>query len=135
LLCHIANALVAFRDEMRMDFDLSDVQRKRYDEVLAGVRRSGPPSRRRRAPAVLPRRMVGRGALGLVGLCLPSEYGGGGLGALDTALCLEAFTEGGADAGLAFAVGATCWRARCRCATSAPAPCAVSCSKPWRAVT
>jgi clorobiocin biosynthesis protein CloN3 len=42
----------------------------------------------------------------MIGLCLPTEYGGGGLGALDTALCLEAFTEGGADTGLAFAVGA-----------------------------
>ncbi len=90
-----------------MDFDLSEAQRKRYEEVLAGVRGQ--------VPAVLtggPRLPLSRtewsdGArLGMMGLCLPVEYGGGGLGALDTALCLEAFTEGGADTGLAFAVGA-----------------------------
>ena len=107
LLCHIANALVAFRDEMRMDFDLSDVQRKRYDEVLVGVRaqRSAVPGGAGRPPFSRVE-WSAAAALGLVGLCLPPEYGGGGLGALDTALCLEAFTEGGADAGLAFAVGA-----------------------------
>ncbi|MFB9235731.1 acyl-CoA dehydrogenase family protein [Plantactinospora siamensis] len=90
-----------------MDFDLSAAQRKRYDEVLAGVREQmsdvsprgslGPFSRDQWADA---------GRLGMTGLCLPAEYGGGGLGALDTALCLEAFTEGGADTGLAFAIGA-----------------------------
>ncbi|MCM3924908.1 acyl-CoA dehydrogenase family protein, partial [Frankia sp. AiPs1] len=46
------------------------------------------------------------GRLGLTGLCLPRDVGGGGLGALDTALCLEAFGRGCADTGLAFAVAA-----------------------------
>ena len=107
LLCHIANALVAFRDEMRMDFDLSDVQRKRYDEVLAGVRaqRSAVPGGAGRPPFSRVE-WSAAAAFGLVGLCLPPEYGGGGLGALDTALCLEAFTEGGADA------AASLWDAR-----------------------
>lgn len=90
-----------------MDFDLSEAQRKRYDEVAAGARE--------RAPAVLadgPRLPFSRtewsaaARLGMMGLCLPATCGGGGLGALDTALCLEAFTAGGADTGLAFAVGA-----------------------------
>jgi clorobiocin biosynthesis protein CloN3 len=90
-----------------VEFDLSEAQRRRYEEVLAGVR--GQMS------AVLtggPRLPFSRtewsdaARLGVMGLCLPIEYGGGGLGALDTALCLEAFTEGGTDTGLAFAVGA-----------------------------
>jgi L-prolyl-[peptidyl-carrier protein] dehydrogenase len=90
-----------------MDFDLSEAQRKRYEEVLAGVRGQVPAG-----PAGVPRLPFSRpewydaARLGMMGLCLPVEYGGGGLGALDTALCLEAFTEGGADTGRAFAVGA-----------------------------
>lgn len=46
------------------------------------------------------------GELGITGLCLPEEHGGGGLGALDTALGLEAFCAGGAETGLAFAIAA-----------------------------
>ncbi|GAA4997396.1 acyl-CoA dehydrogenase family protein [Streptomyces hyderabadensis] len=46
------------------------------------------------------------GECGITGLCLPEEHGGGGLGALDTALGLEAFCAGGADTGLAFAIAA-----------------------------
>jgi clorobiocin biosynthesis protein CloN3 len=90
-----------------MDFDLSEAQRKRYEEVLAGVREqmSTDPNGGSRLPFS---RMEWSNAarLGVTGLCLPIEYGGGGLGSLDTALCLEAFAEGGADTGLAFAVGA-----------------------------
>jgi L-prolyl-PCP dehydrogenase len=44
--------------------------------------------------------------LGLTGLCLPVDCGGGGLGALDTALCLEAFGAACPDMGLVFAVSA-----------------------------
>ena len=43
------------------------------------------------------------GELGLLGLCIPEEYGGGGLGALDTALALEAFGAACSDTGFAFA--------------------------------
>jgi L-prolyl-[peptidyl-carrier protein] dehydrogenase len=90
-----------------MDFDLSDAQRKRYEEVLAGVRGPGPAAGTGGSRLPFSRTEWADAArLGVVGLCLPVEYGGGGLGALDTALGLEAFTEGGADTGLAFAVGA-----------------------------
>jgi clorobiocin biosynthesis protein CloN3 len=90
-----------------MDFDLTDEQRKRYDEVLAGARppRSAVRGGAERSPFSRAE-WSDAAELGLMGLCLPPDYGGGGLGALDTALCLEAFTEGGADAGLAFAVSA-----------------------------
>jgi len=43
------------------------------------------------------------GELGLLGLCIPREYGGSGLGALDTALALEAFGAACPDTGFAFA--------------------------------
>lgn len=90
-----------------MDFDLSEAQRKRYEEVLAGVRGQGNGAPTRQPLFPFSRSEWSDVArLGLTGLCLPAEYGGGGLGALDTALCLEACTEGGADTGLAFAVGA-----------------------------
>nr|WP_281369130.1 acyl-CoA dehydrogenase [Phytohabitans rumicis] len=46
------------------------------------------------------------GDLGLLGLCLPEKYGGGGLGALDTARQVEAFGRGCADTGLVFAASA-----------------------------
>lgn len=46
------------------------------------------------------------GDLGLLGLCAPLEHGGGGLGALDTALRIEAFGRGCPDMGLVFAVSA-----------------------------
>jgi clorobiocin biosynthesis protein CloN3 len=44
------------------------------------------------------------GELGLLGLCIPAKYGGAGLGALDTALALEAFGAACPDTGFAFAV-------------------------------
>jgi L-prolyl-[peptidyl-carrier protein] dehydrogenase len=86
-----------------MDFDLSPEQRERADHIRAGAGKL-PPAR--------PDGIVGRDGwlaaadLGMTGLCLPAEHGGGGLGALDTALCLEAFCTGGADTGLAFGIAA-----------------------------
>ena len=118
-----------------VDFELSDVQRKRYDEIVAAAgerfvrptdeRFASPSDERFASPTdeqfasptdeqfVRPTgqhltRADWRTAadLGLTGLCLPIEYGGLGLGALDTALCLEAFGRGCADTGLVFAVAA-----------------------------
>jgi clorobiocin biosynthesis protein CloN3 len=90
-----------------MDFDLSEAQRERRDEVHAGVRGQTPDARSDGPLPRFSRAQWSRAArLGMTGLCLPAEHGGGGLGALDTALCLEAFTEAGADTGIAFAVGA-----------------------------
>jgi clorobiocin biosynthesis protein CloN3 len=88
-----------------MDFGLTADQRKRYGDILGSARRlHRPPS----ASGSHADRGAWRAAaeLGLTGLCLPEEYGGGGLGALDTALCLEAATAGGADTGLVFGVAA-----------------------------
>jgi alkylation response protein AidB-like acyl-CoA dehydrogenase len=88
-----------------MDFDLTAEQRKRYEEILTAVRErlgsrspsSGPFTRAKWRSAA---------RLGLAGLCIPADHGGGGLGALDTALCLEAFGRGCPDTGLVFAVSA-----------------------------
>jgi clorobiocin biosynthesis protein CloN3 len=87
-----------------MEFDLTEAQRKRREELLASV---CGQTKNGKDPSTFSRgEWLEAARLGMTGLCLPAEHGGGGLGALDTALCLEAFTEGGADTGLAFALGA-----------------------------
>jgi L-prolyl-[peptidyl-carrier protein] dehydrogenase len=90
-----------------MDFDLSTAQRKRGEELLDRVRELLPGRRRRTPDAHFTRaEWTTAAGLGLTGLCLPTEYGGGGLDALDTALHLEAFGQGCADTGLVFGVAA-----------------------------
>jgi L-prolyl-[peptidyl-carrier protein] dehydrogenase len=89
-----------------MDFGLTDDQRKRRDALRDAARK------RLHRPPAAPGEHAGRDAwraaaeIGLTGLCLPEQHGGNGLGALDTALCLEAATAGGADTGLAFGIAA-----------------------------
>jgi alkylation response protein AidB-like acyl-CoA dehydrogenase len=46
------------------------------------------------------------GDMGLLGLPFPEEYGGSEAGALDTAIAMDAFGAGGADAGVALSWGA-----------------------------
>lgn len=46
------------------------------------------------------------GELGLLGLCVPVQYQGGGLGALNTARAIEAFGHGCEDMGLVFSASA-----------------------------
>lgn len=86
-----------------MDFELTAEQRKRYADILEASpvlasdqeETDGAFSRERWRAAA---------RLGLTGLCVSPDYGGGGLGVLDTALCLEAFGRGCSDTGLVFAV-------------------------------
>jgi alkylation response protein AidB-like acyl-CoA dehydrogenase len=89
-----------------MYLDWEPAQQKDYDELLAAVRA---------AFGALPAAPAGPferdtwlrcGALGLLGLCLPVETGGGGLGALDTAHLVEAFGRGCPDTGLVFSAAA-----------------------------
>ncbi len=91
-----------------MDFDVSDEQR----ELMEGARVFGE---REVAPTVLERDKTGAwdpeifkkmGAAGLLGAPFPEEYGGTGLGCVDTCLIKEAFGEGSRDAGVALAWGA-----------------------------
>lgn len=86
-----------------MDFDLTPEQRDHAERIRTAAAE---------LPLTEPGGAAGRdawhaaGKLGVTGLCLPEAYGGGGLGALDTALGLAAFCDGGADAGLAFGIAA-----------------------------
>jgi clorobiocin biosynthesis protein CloN3 len=89
-----------------MEFELSAAQRKLYDDVRGQTIDNFGGAR-----DVVGRQAARSGfataaAIGVTGLCLPPEYGGGGLGALDTALGLEAFGRACPDTGLAFAVAA-----------------------------
>lgn len=83
-----------------MAFDLTVEQRNSMTELRERVRDSfaGTTDAADRA------NWRTAGELGLLGLCVPEEYGGSGLGALDTALALEAFGAACPDTGFAFAV-------------------------------
>lgn len=89
-----------------MEFDWTEEQRTRYDATLAAVREAFPSDE---APSVTPydradfRRL---GELGLLGLSIPTRYGGGGHGALDTARLVEALGRGCAETGLVFGASA-----------------------------
>ncbi|WP_433325180.1 acyl-CoA dehydrogenase family protein [Spirillospora sp. CA-294931] len=89
-----------------MDFAWSDRQRDLYERTLAGVRLSFPDDKS--APAAFFSRDDWRvlGELGLLGASVPEGYGGGGLGALDTALMMEALGRGCSHTGLVFAASA-----------------------------
>ncbi|GAA2655506.1 acyl-CoA dehydrogenase family protein [Paractinoplanes durhamensis] len=89
-----------------MNFDLTAAQRGRYDDVLAATRERLGQSPAAPEQHFTRERWQTAAEIGLTGLCLPAEYGGGGLGALDTALCLEAFGRGCPDTGLVFGVAA-----------------------------
>ncbi|WP_215542080.1 acyl-CoA dehydrogenase family protein [Amycolatopsis sp. CA-230715] len=90
-----------------MDFDLAPEQQKRVDALRTAVRTGLPGAVRSSPDAHFSRtEWAAAAALGLTGLCLPSAFGGGGLGALDVALCLEAFGDECADTGLVFGVAA-----------------------------
>ncbi|MFF0577546.1 acyl-CoA dehydrogenase family protein [Streptosporangium saharense] len=82
-----------------MDFAWDPDQRERY-ELVREKTRTWPVTEN----GFLTREDWGRcAALGLTGLSVPVEYGGGGLGFLDTALTVEAFGRGCQDMGLVFA--------------------------------
>ena len=89
-----------------MDFDLTDEQRERCDSVLSAVHDGFGDSSTTEDWQLTRSAWKTAASLGLTGLCLPESSGGGGLGALDTALSLEAFGRGCPDTGLAFAVAA-----------------------------
>jgi len=86
-----------------MDFKITKVQRERYEEIISSVHEklSGNAD-----PCSARSRWALAAEIGLTGLCLPAECGGRDLGALDTALCLEAFGRACPDTGLVFGVAA-----------------------------
>lgn len=89
-----------------MDFELSKAQRDLVYDVTDGVTAElcGPTGTSDQPFDRDQWRRVGK--LGLLGLCLPQDVGGRGLGALDTALALQAFGGACPDTGLVFAASA-----------------------------
>lgn len=83
-----------------MDFAFSTEQQTAFDQIRASVSAAGPQWDTEHAYRDAWQEL---GALGLLGLSVPAEHGGGGFGALDTALRLQAFGHGCADTGLVFA--------------------------------
>lgn len=91
-----------------MDFTLSEEQQQLYKSLVAFARDVVEPEAGARDKEGRFDRVVwdACGEVGLTGICISEEYGGGGAGALDTGLALEALAYGGHDAGLGLSMGA-----------------------------
>jgi len=91
-----------------MNFEWSTEQHNRYEQTLKAVIDAFPDT--------VPNQLSGTqhtrdawqrlGELGLLGLCVPTRYGGAGLDALDTARMIEALGRGCTDTGLVFGASA-----------------------------
>lgn len=85
-----------------MDFSLSPIQKGLARDVEEFARRYLAPiaaecdEKQEFIPPAIWKKMASQG---YIGLCIPEEYGGAGLGALDTMICMEAAGRGGAAAG------------------------------------
>ncbi|MFC8520956.1 acyl-CoA dehydrogenase family protein [Streptomyces sp. NPDC057257] len=87
-----------------MEFGWNEEQQARYDDVLTATRAAFPTPP---GSGFYSRKdWLLLGEIGLLGACLPEEYGGRGLGALDTARVVEAVGRGCADTGLVFGAAA-----------------------------
>ena len=89
-----------------MEFSWTSEQSARYDRTLSSVQETFGPDVRPVEGFYSRKDWLALGELGLLGLCVPEEYGGSGLGALDTAHQVEAFGRGCPDTGLVFGASA-----------------------------
>ncbi|GAA1375911.1 acyl-CoA dehydrogenase family protein [Streptomyces beijiangensis] len=89
-----------------MEFGWNPDQTAGYEKTLASVREALGTPARDAGTVYLRTEWNTLGGLGLLGLCVPTRYGGSGLGALDTAHHVEAFGRACPDTGLVFAAGA-----------------------------
>lgn len=94
--------------EAAVDFDLSEEQQALYDSVAAFARDVVAPEagHRDREGRFDPAIWKACADVGLTGLCLGEEWGGGGADCVTTGVALEALAYGGADAGLVLSLGA-----------------------------
>ncbi|MBF9131528.1 acyl-CoA dehydrogenase family protein [Plantactinospora sp. S1510] len=86
-----------------MEFGWTTERRARYDSAVAAARRLAPETG---TPGLDPALWRELGRHGLLGASVDVKEGGGGLGALDTALLFEGFGRGCPDTGLVFAAAA-----------------------------
>lgn len=89
-----------------MEFGWSTEQQRAYDATSAAVREAFPPTSAKLTEFYSREEWKKLGELGLLGLSVPTRYGGGGHGALDTALRVEALGRGCAETGLVFGASA-----------------------------
>ena len=91
-----------------MDFALSEEQRSLYSSLVSFATDVVEPGAGERDREGRFDRDVwdACGEVGLTGICISEEYGGGGAGAVDTGIALEALAYGGKDAGLGLSMGA-----------------------------
>lgn len=90
-----------------MEFEWSAEEQALREEVLALGRGELGEAAKARGDRPAGREELRRhGELGLLGLCVPREYDGGGRSLLATAGALECLTFGTGDVGVAFAIGA-----------------------------
>lgn len=89
-----------------MEFGWTAGQQARYDEVLDATRAAFPAPPGPGHGFYSRKDWLRLGEIGMLGAPLPEEYGGGGLGALDTARTVEAVGRGCADTGLVFGAAA-----------------------------
>lgn len=87
-----------------MEFGWSTEQHAQYDQMLANLRQAfGTGARDQDEAFFSPGDWKALADLGVLGLSVPTEYGGGGYGALDSAHLLEALGRGCPRTGLVFA--------------------------------
>ena len=91
-----------------MRFEWTDTQDQLHDAVKSFARAelNRDLERRRQTHLLCPDAWRACGRMGLLGLSVPKQYGGGGLDALTTAHVMEAFGEGCEDMGLLFSAAA-----------------------------
>jgi len=89
-----------------VEFGWNEGQQARYDEVLDATRDAFPAAPGAGHGFYTRKDWLRLAEIGMLGSCLPKEYGGQGLGALDTARVVEAVGRGCADTGLVFGAAA-----------------------------
>lgn len=89
-----------------MEFGWTAAQQASYDKTLSAAREAFPAARPRGEGPFDRQDWQRLSELGVLGASVPADFGGGGLGALDTAHLFEAIGRGCADTGMVFAAAA-----------------------------